>query len=189
MNQGQTKSVSDQELIDLIRSGNRMAFNLLYDKFWEELFYYAFNVLNDRSLAEDVLHDVFTNLWVKRESLEISSLKSYLLVAVRNKSISQLSKVTFTAIDEVIIDGLSSAPDGENQLNEEDLRAVIESAAASLPERCKEIFLMSRFKELSNSEIAEYYNISVRTVENQISLALKHIRRSVRDVGFIVLFL
>lgn len=171
---------SEEELLCLIKQGNQLAFNHIYNKYWKRLFAYAYNILNEKDIVEDALHEVFIKIWTNRVSIEISNLESYLFVSVRNKSISLFGKVQFTEFDESIMDDLSFSPsEEEDDLRYQKLSASIEEVSKELPERCREIFMMSRYQGYSNEEIASYYEISHRTVENQLSIALKHIRKSI----------
>ena len=179
MEQGDFNKLSDYQFLSLIKQGNQMAFNYFYDKYWKGLFAYAYNILNEKELAEDVLHEVFTRIWINKETIEISNLQNYLFVSVRNKSISLLNKARFTELDESIINNLSLSPEVESNLDYQDLKTTIEDAAMNLPERCRDIFFMSRYQNYSNAEIASHFDISHRTVENQLSIALKHIRSAV----------
>ncbi len=179
--------LTDSQIFSLIKEGNQLAFNHVYNKYWKKLFVYANNILNKEELAEDALHEVFTKVWTSRKTLKVSNLQSYLFVSVRNYSITMLSKVRFTEFDEQIIENLALAPEGESNLYCQDLVAEIEEAAKELPARCWEIFFMSRFKGYSNAEIAQHFQISNRTVENQLSIALKHIRSTLSNIRILML--
>ncbi|WP_291866528.1 RNA polymerase sigma-70 factor [Maribacter sp.] len=181
--------VSDAKLLILIKNRNELAFNRLYDRYWRRLFSYTLNILNDKGLAEDVVHDIFTNIWIKRESLDITSFENYLFVSAKNKSISLFRKVQFTELDEDILTNLSYTPEIDNIINGRDLKYTIENAVKDLPSRCRDIFYMSRYDDYSNAEIADYFKISQRTVENQLYLALKHLRAVINKTINILLFL
>ncbi len=175
-------NLNDNEILSLIKKGNQLAFTQLYNKYWKKLFSFAYNILNEKQLAENVLHEVFTSIWVKKEAIEITDVNNYLFVSVRNKCISLLKKVTFTDFDENLINTMTLSHEGEDNLAYKDLKRTIESSLEILPKRCRDIFVMSRFKGYSNSEIAEHYKISNRTVENQLSTALKHIRLTIAKI-------
>ena len=169
----------DTQLLILIKKGNELAFNQLYNTYWKRLFSYSLNILNDKGLAEDVIHEIFTNIWVKRESLKITSFENYLFVSAKNRSISLLRKVQFTELDENILSNLSFPPEIDEVINGKDLKYLVENVAKDLPNRCRDIFFMSRYDDYSNLEIANYFKISQRTVENQLYLALKHLRAAI----------
>ncbi|AUC85184.1 RNA polymerase sigma-70 factor [Polaribacter sp. ALD11] len=181
--------VSDAQLLLLMKNGNEFAFNKLYDSYWKRLFLYALNILNDKGLAEDVVHEIFTNIWIKRESLDITSFENYLFVSAKNRSISLFRKVKFTELDENIITNLSLTPEIDDTINVRDLKYTIENAVKDLPSRCRDIFYLSRYDDYSNLEIANYFKISQRTVENQLYLALKHLRAVIsKTISILLLF-
>lgn len=170
-------TLSDGQLISLIRKGNQLAFSQLYERYWKKLYIYAYNILNNKELSEDVLHEVFTNVWLNKKTLEIFNIQGYLLISVRNRAISTLNKVrTFTELDKKIVASLKIPPEVDSRLNYQDLKESIYQATQDLQDRCREIFFMSRYEGYSNKEIAHHFKISQRTVENQLSIALKHIR-------------
>lgn len=177
----------DQELLRLVKLDNRLAFNEIYNTYWKELFHYAYKILHSKELAEDVVQDVFLRIWKNRATLEVSKLRSYLYAGTRNASISKIREADLSQIQTDVIEGLSIRPLGEEMLDYQDLKKSIDTASEGLPERCKEIFYLSRIKEYSIDEIAKEFNISKRTVENQISIALKHIRPQLTDVSLLLL--
>ncbi|WP_187269313.1 RNA polymerase sigma factor [Algibacter pacificus] len=181
--------LDDTQLLILIKNGNELAFNQLYHIYWKRLFSYTLNILNDKGLAEDVVHEIFTNIWIKRETLNISSFENYLFVSAKNRSISLLRKVQFTELDDTIITSLTFAPEIDQTTNSSDLKYIIEHATKALPNRCRDIFYMSRFQHYTNLEIANYFKISQRTVENQLYLALKHLKTAInRSLVWLVTF-
>ncbi len=179
---------SENHLLNLIKDGNQLAFRQVYDMYWDRLYIYTYNILNDQWLTEDVLHEVFTNIWIRRKKAEIKNLKSYLFNSVRNRALIKIRDDKFTELDEYIIEKLSISPEIEKQFDSNELKRTIENAIKDLPSRCKTIFQMSKFQDYSNSEIASHFNISNRTVENQISLALKHLRNKLGNFMFFLFF-
>lgn len=184
-----SQEVTDAQLLLEIKKGNELAFNTLYTKYWKRIFAYALHILNDKGLAEDVVHDVFSNLWFKKETIVVASFENYLFVAVKNKSISLFRKVQFTELDEAIMDTLTFAPEIDHTLKNSDLKMAIERAVRDLPNRCSAIFYMSRYDDYSNAEIANHFKISQRTVENQLYLALKHVRSIIGKIVGLLLML
>lgn len=187
MNASGINKLEDNQLASLLQQGNRHDFNEIYNRFWKLLFNYTFNILQDTQLTEDVLHEVFLKIWINRQTSNIQNMKAYLINASRNNAISKIRQAKWTNLQEETIKRLSGEPDIELQLDEADLRKEIDQATAALPKRCREIFYMSRFEHLSIQEIADKLNVSHRTVENQISTALKHIRRTIPNSLYCVL--
>ncbi|WP_422082935.1 RNA polymerase sigma factor [Ulvibacterium sp.] len=178
MEQWDFQELSDDKLLSLIKEGNQMAFQSVYQKYWEGLYASVINILKDKGLTEDVLHEVFVKIWTRREELEIRNLKSYLFKAARNNALLKIRNRRFIEMHEEVIAKLSFNPIAYQKLAHGDLKKRIEQASKSLPKRCRTIFFMSRYQEYSISEIAEHFNISHRTVENQLHIALKHLRQS-----------
>lgn len=170
------KLQSDEQLFSLVKAGNHLAFQTIYNKYWLNLFGNTYNILQDKALSEDVLHEVFTDIWLRRDVLEIQHLKGYLYKAVRNNALLKIKKERLESINNIVTDHLTILPEVELDLNQDDLKLIIDQAIDELPVRCKEIFYMSRYQHYSIAEIASHYNISNRTVENQIYRALKHLR-------------
>lgn len=138
-------------------------------------------MIGDGSTAEDIAQEVFVQVWKKRESLNVNiSLKGYLRRAAVNRTLNHLrsKKVEFEQ-EEAILHVPDREPTTQKELEAKDLKKLIDKSINSLPERCRIIFGLSRFEELSYREISESLGISVKTVENQMSKALKIIRRDV----------
>lgn len=174
--------ISENELLILFNKGNQLAFNEVYNRFWKRLYAYVHNILNDHMLTEDVLQEVFTNIWAKKGQLEIKDLKSYLFNSVRNRAISKIRRNRFSKIHEEAIENLSLPSEVEQQLAYNDLRCAIDQETQKLPKRCRTIFYLSRYQHYSISEIANQLDISHRTVENQLYRALKHLRSTLGNI-------
>ncbi|MFS4455951.1 RNA polymerase sigma-70 factor [Maribacter sp. 2304DJ31-5] len=188
MEQIELHTLTDHQLLSLVKGGNQLAFSQIYDRYWERLYSSSINVLKDKGQAEDVIHEVFINIWTKRDKVEIHNLKNYLFRAVKNQTLLKIRNEKFLELHEEMIVNLCSPPIIEEKLAHKDLKFKIEIAAKYLPPRCKAIFFMSRYQEYSIKEIAEHYNISHRTVENQLHIALKHLRNKLGDIIYQLLF-
>lgn len=162
-------------LISRVRAGDRKAFDELCRKYYAMLVSYARLFLKD-DWAEDVVQDVFYNVWQRRETLDDSnSLYKYLLRSVYNRSLNYLDKNRrageYGAYYRERIAALGSsyyAPDNSpvvQKLYNDDLRASLDAAIESLPPKCREVFRLSYIEDLSNREIGEQLGISPRTVE------------------------
>lgn len=182
------QEISDDQLLTFVKEGNHLAFQQIYNRYWEKLYSNAYNVLNDKSLSEDVLHDVFLDIWLRRDEIQIQNLYGYLFKAVRNNSLLKIRNERFVAFNLSIIDQLEQIPEIELYLNQKELKSTIDTEIKKLPARCRDIFYMSRYQNYSISEIALHFNISKRTVENQLHVALKHLRTHLGATLFILLF-
>ena len=184
-------------LISRVRAGDRKAFDELCRKYYAMLVSYARLFLRD-DWAEDVVQDVFYNVWQRRETLDDSnSLYKYLLRSVYNRSLNYLDKNRrageYGAYYRERIAALGSsyyAPDNSpvvQKLYNDDLRASLDAAIESLPPKCREGFRLSYIEDLSNREIGEQLGISPRTVENHMYAALKQLRRKLSKEQLLLL--
>ncbi|MEM9142081.1 MAG: RNA polymerase sigma-70 factor [Bacteroidota bacterium] len=181
-------NLPDEELLSEVKVGNELAFKQLYYKYWEGLYSATLNVLDDKGHTEDVLHEVFTTIWTRRKTLKITHLKSYLYAAVRNKAFKKIKNSHFLEFHEQILSEMASPAKIELEYDERDLYLRVEKYVQELPARCRAIFYMSRYQNYSNTEIATHFNISQRTVENQLYLATKHLRGKLGEALPLVLF-
>ena len=130
---------------------------------------------------EDIVHDIFTSIWIRREELNIQSLEAYLATAVKYKILEFLNKTinrTTPITDESSIDAHSPA----DQLEVQIMNRLLQDKIRLLPEKCRIVFEQSRLEGKSNPEIARDLNISRKTVEKHISSALRQLRLSLREI-------
>jgi RNA polymerase sigma-19 factor, ECF subfamily len=180
----------EKELLHGLAQGNENALASIYQYFWQPLFISAYNVLKEKAACEDILQDIFLQLWVNRESLVIhSSLRAYLYTATRYQVFRYIKT---GACREMLFDKLEerlAEPSSENNLQEKETSRIINSIVNNLPEKCRVIYKLSREQQLSHKEIADQLNISTKTVENQITIALRKLRSSLnRAVSLLFLF-
>jgi len=176
----------DIELVRMMSNDNESALSEIYSRYWQSLYISAFNVLKDSSACEDIVQDIFFQLWHKRKALEIStSLKAYLHTSVRYNvfRLIKTQKVRtelFEGIEERFF--FNSA---ENKLKEREIYHHVSRIVETLPSKCKEVYKLSREEQLTHKEIASRLNISTKTVENHLTIALKKLRSSMGDCAFI----
>jgi RNA polymerase sigma-70 factor (ECF subfamily) len=165
---------SDFQLIDRIRKNDKGAFHTLYIRYYKILLSTSFTVLKDINEAKDVTQDVFFEIWKIRKSINIkSTVPAYLKKAVINRSINRI-KYLNKMRDPVILNSFKStneSPMDFTQFNE--LDNVVQKALEKLPERCRLVFTMKRVEGMRLKEIANELDISSKTVENQLTKALK----------------
>lgn len=136
-------------------------------------------MLPDAGLAEDLVQEVFLELWRKRSGIQIQiSFRAYLRRAAVNKTLNYLRDQRLPISDEehLPFQLASSTPQADETLETSELKEEIDRAISALPERCRQVFVLSRFEELSAKEIADLLDISPKTVENQMTKALKSLR-------------
>lgn len=172
------KSCSDSELIRLLSADDQKAFEIIYNRYWERLFGIAYNRLRSRELAEEIIQDLFTELWDKRHKLTIyKSLTSYLFCAIKYKILNHLSSqaVRKKHVDETRQLAVHHNNDTEEKLSFDELYAMMEKEIENLPKKCKLVFRLSCQGD-SAKEISEALNISPRTAETHIHQARKILR-------------
>ena len=178
-----TSTLTDIQLVDLLKEGDEHALATIYDKYWEPLFRSAFSLLRDRPACEDLIQEVFIKIWDHRKTLEITlSLKSYLYAAMRYAVYRHIrsGKVREDIFD-TIVERLQT-PAAYGQLEHREMLSQINAIVATLPEKCREVYQLSRDERLSHKEIAGRLGISTKTVENQIAKALRHLRASLGNI-------
>jgi RNA polymerase sigma-70 factor (ECF subfamily) len=177
------KMPSDTILLNRMREGDSASFNALFDRYWEMLYATVFSVCSDREVCSEIVHDIFLNLWLKREKLQIESFKAYILASARYhvyRHVKNARKNSLEYREDLEYSSRVSMNDGELNIHYQDLEKSVDKELEELPRRCKEIFTLSRREQLSNDEIATRLDISKRTVENQLTHALRHLRLSMR---------
>lgn len=181
---GENKHNQDLYFFSRLKSGDENAFDYLFNFYYPGLILYANKYLEDNHLAEEIVQAVFLKLWQDRRSIEInSSVKSYIFQTVRNKCLDVLKhrKIRDNYVKNVQQENEPSDNDTWNTYVESELYVILIGAIEKLPPECQKIFRYSRIRNLSNKEIAEKLDISIKTVENQISKALKFLRIELKD--------
>ncbi len=180
---GSDGAASDQAA--RIRRGDRRAFKALFHAHYEPLFRYAFRYVRSVEVAEDLVQDVFLDLWVRRASWHPRhSPKAYLFGAVRNQTLNHRRglrarnqhAVRFEEAEDVLRD-VPSAENPERALHGRELAGAAQRAIKELPSRRRHIFILSREHDLTYAEIAAVLSISIKTVETQMGRALRHLRQ------------
>lgn len=176
-------SYTDADLFQLLKQDDSQAFDEIYERYFISLLNSAFRRLHSREDALEIVQDIFVQLYLKRALMEhISNLPGYLQMMLKNRVIDrfreQLSrKRHYHYLQEVLPVIVQESPEAnlDGKLLEERINAVIEQ----LPEKSREVFLLSRTNNLSHQAIAEKLNISVSTVEKHIGKVLKLLRQQV----------
>ena len=173
----------DKELYLKIREGDERAFQVLFCKYYPAMCHFARQFLNDSELAQETVQNMFVKIWEKRETLNIeSSVKHYFFRSVRNHCLNliQHEKIKKQYANRVIETTYQEINPDQYYL-EVDLIQRIEKSIDSLPPKRQEIFRLSREQGMKYKDIAENLHISVKTVEAQMWLALKHLRNELKD--------
>ncbi|MGJ1197523.1 RNA polymerase sigma-70 factor [Sphingobacterium spiritivorum] len=190
----QNTLLSDQQLWTAVQINDcQIAFTTLYDRFWALIYTTAFSYLNDREKSEEITLDIFLNLWNRRQHLHIHSFSAYLRTSARYHvyKVLKTAEESQTALNQYHKEAAESNVSNLilEKMEQESIQSAVHNVLKKLPPRCQEIFHLSRFDNLSNDEIAEKLGISKRSVENQITLALKHLRIAFKVVSTLILSL
>ena len=154
-------------------------FKVLYFEHYSVAHRTAMYILKQKDAAEDVVQNVFLKLWDKRDQLdELQNPKAYIIQMARNGALDAIKKSNDVSEENIALEFVDEK--NENEIVDDDIRLAIEKAVTQLSPKCRLVFSLSRFEGLTNPEIAEYLDISIRTVETQISNALKAFRTDLR---------
>lgn len=169
-------NLTDQELASLLREGNEAVFKILYKRYWDKLYVTASNRLSDYTEAEEVVQDIFLNLWRKRENFTLKmGFDNYFAIAVKFEIINRRAKRAREAERNIQIattkQNIYDHPIEYFDL--EQLQNQLECTINALPEKCQLVFRMSREDHLTNKKIAEQLSISEKTVEKHKTHALR----------------
>jgi len=182
----------DKKLLDGLKAGKEAAFEELFMTYYAQLVVFAQKLLGDEDLSREMVQDVFVMFYEKREVLNIhTSLKSHLYQTVRNRCLNEIKRnqIRRDHHSGIFIEKKNQEAYFDDKMQETELEAKIFSVVESLPKQCKRIFEMSRYEGISNQKIADKLDLSKRTVETQISKALKILRNSLKDYVDVVIFI
>tara|TARA_R110002050_G_scaffold14376_16_gene45446 strand:+ start:2685 stop:3278 length:594 start_codon:yes stop_codon:yes gene_type:complete len=178
-------------LLKRLNKGDQKAFVFLIDKFNGRLFGYALSLTHDHAQAEDILQNVFLKTWEKRKKLGIhSSLQNFLFKSVYNEFINLYKKNRSTMIlEQKYFESLEKAVHIHDDQSFEVIIAQITKEIQNLPPKCQQIFVLSKKEGLTNIEISEYLNVSIKTVEAQITKAFGILRKKLSNRFDLIMFL
>ncbi|HNW98067.1 MAG TPA: RNA polymerase sigma-70 factor [Bacteroidales bacterium] len=171
---------------------DEVSFEKLFKNHFKGLTWFAVRYVKDIETAKEIVQDVFINLWEKRSHIDLSKpVKSYLASSVYNKSLNYIRDNK--KFDKDILAFETLFPDAgyeqTDRLVTDELEKNIKDAINELPEKCREIFIMSRYENLKYQEIADKLQISIKTVETQMSKALQHMREKLVEYITILLLI
>lgn len=157
-------------------------FGRIFKLHYAELTMFANRFLNDLQYSEEIVSEVFTSLWERKEETEFTSLRSYLFKAVQNRCLNHIKRKKIEneyvkhLLENEVLENYSTTY--ANLYSQKEFELQVNKAIEDLPARCREIFKMSRFEHLKNKDIAEQLNLSPKTVERQMTIALAKLRKS-----------
>jgi len=169
----------DKELLTLLKQGDQQAFDAIYQRYGKALFIKAYHKIGIKEICEDILQDLFAGLWARREQLEVrQSLGAYLHGILDNKVIDYYRQacVRLKHLDQLI--DLLNQPElsAVDKISYKEQESALQAYISGLSEKMRDIFILSRYEQLSTDEISRKLSLSNQTVRNQISKALKILR-------------
>lgn len=175
---------SDEQLLQRIKCGDRKAFENIYKKYWPRLFDAAYKRIKSKEAAEEIIQELFTYIWCKRQELQLThSFSTYIYASLKYKILNYIRAET---IKNRYVDSVKQTQPHFNYAVDEsilynELNGVLEKEINNLPERCRQVFNLRRKENLSFKEIATKLDISINTVEKQVGKALKILRANLKD--------
>lgn len=176
------KKFTDEELVDLLKQGKDKAFDELYFRYRDLLVRFVYIRMKSIPISEEIVQEVFTTIWERRKTLLIQKkFAAYIYTSVRYMTLDYIKSHTITDqyIKEVADSSTvlyNSTNTTEDSIYYDELQQAVDKAAALLPKKSKEVFILSRIKNYSNKEIADELNVSIDTVKYHITYALKFMR-------------
>ncbi len=160
------------------------AFSSLFDYYYTRLLNFAITIVKSEIIAEEVVMDIFVKLWEKRFELnKIENIETYLFISVRNSCINAIKKEKrfhFDMLDDSAIQLSDYKPSAESDFIESEMFEVLNKVVAHLPAKCKLIFKLIREDGLNRNEVAQILDISVKTVDNQVAIAVRKIAEKLK---------
>ncbi|MBL7806026.1 MAG: RNA polymerase sigma-70 factor [Saprospiraceae bacterium] len=173
----------EQSWLDAMRRGDESALRRIFDRHYPLLLADVYRLVPDESTCQDIAQDVFVELWRKRAELDIRiSLRGYLRRSAVNRALNHI-KTRKRLLLESPDESTQHAEDTsgweiDRKTSQENLETALHAAIENLPEKCRLVFSLSRFEQLSHKQIADQLGISVKTIENQITKAIKLLREA-----------
>lgn len=174
---------TDAELLIMMKQGSRAAFNEIYERYWKKLYNDTYKRLRRIEIVEEIVQDVFSDLWVKREVKDIQYLYKYLVTAVRYTVFTTYKKNKSTPYFEEPLEHMAlSSLEADTLLNVKELKGCIAIWMAMQPEKRAEIFRLKYMDDYSTKEISEILGISQKTVQNQLLTSFNSLRDFLRKL-------
>ena len=171
---------SKEVIEDLLANDPEKAMEVLYSDYYEQMCNVVYRVLYDSTASEDIVQEVFMEIWRKRGDISFNtSIYGYLKRSCINRSLNYLRKNKINFEEDSVLEFTVNEDHTHNKVEAQDLEKIIQRSIASLPARCKQVFVLSRYENMTYKEISAELGISIKTVENQIAKALKVLKLNV----------
>lgn len=185
------------DIFNRVENGDIQAYEMLFKEYYTFLCSYAYGLTRERHIAEEIVENFFVDLWKNRQRINITtSVRSYFITSVHNRCLNYLQREKSRVISS---DDISELIEKEGTVGNvliatevplllaNELENALSKAIEKLPPNCKEVFMLSRYKDLSYEEISEKLNISVNTVKTQIKIALSKLRELLKNYLVVIL--
>jgi len=188
MGVNETKPIADKLILEHLKNSNQGVFEMVFKYYYSGLVVYADQIINNTSVSEDIVQSIFMKLWETRQTLEIRSFRAYFIQCVKNRCIDHLRSCEVKNKYNTLNIVSDQAANEDDLWLRSELDELIQQAIDKLPPRCREIFMMSRIESMKTAEIADKLNLSGRTVETQISKALRILRVELAEYLALLIF-
>lgn len=192
-------SEKEKQLVKKLKNDDEIAFKVVYNQYFSRLYYFTLEFIPIEDLAENIVQDTFFTLWNKRNKLaENTNIGAYLFTVAKNNCLYRLRDQRYhqrlfqagtfgeaeLEMNKTVLEALDSS-----SYTFDEIERIISETLNQLPPQCKRVFMLSRFEDRKNKEIAEELNISVKVVEKHMTKALKIFRSALKDYLPLVAYL
>lgn len=176
------KPISDEILLKRLRKGDTLAFAAIFSRYYRSLILYCNSFIIDRTECEDIVMDLFVEIWERREQLNIKNLRSFMLRSVRHDCLDAIKhrKIKETYAANILLSSEIDSALLDNYILYDELKRLIDETLAALDPKSVAIFKLSRWENMKYDDIAKAMNISRRTVEVRISNVIKKVRETIQ---------
>jgi RNA polymerase sigma-70 factor (ECF subfamily) len=180
--------IDDVLLLRQTEQGSKQAFNLLYEKHWGKAYAEAYKRLKDSDQAKDIVQEIFTHIWLKRESLHIDNLQAYLNTAIRNKVFKLVEKQKYIhPFFDILEDMPATGLQADDNLLWKEFLTTYEALLNALPPKRQIIFRLHFQQDLSTKNIATQLGVTRKTVQNQLGKAIEKLKVSLLPLFILLL--
>ena len=176
--------MEDSRLIELLREGDPLSFEILFQKYYVRFYNFVFNLTKSSQTAEDIIQNVFMKIWINRANLRPDqSIHNYIYVLSKREMLNHIrDRKAYVQVERLVMAEQPSEEVTDQSMSLKELDERIRRFIADMPEQRRKVFLLSRYRGLTNKEIAEMMGLSVRTVDRHINLALTSLKKEFMNI-------
>ena len=176
--------MEDSRLIELLREGDPLSFEILFQKYYVRFYNFVFNLTKSSQAAEDIIQNVFMKIWINRRNLRPDqSIHNYIYVLSKREMLNHIrDRKAYVQVERLVMTEQPSEEVTDQNMALRELDDRIRKFIADMPEQRRKVFLLSRYKGLTNKEIANMMGLSVRTVDRHINLALTSLKKEFMNI-------